>query len=521
VSWSILFLLTVALFSGVAAGRPFPQDDHFLYQAFIESLAQGRLDLSIPGFHGSDFFAVPWYWVTHSPLAQIQFLLTCILFLPLLAYFAGRSVYRSDSVGLLLAAIITMMPFTSFVAFRGWTGPAYFSLMLLAIALARRFPLLSGLSLAFAILTKPFAVALLPLLLVLFPQRRGKGRVCGVVVALGIPALYVTAQFLAVGRIFVGAHPFLTSANLWVGVGSIFLNITHAFQILFSIHNYYFPNPALTGAGNLLHTTPVLIFLGLFALLSPKDYFEERWMGAALFVGAATAIGLNTLLDHMDHFYMEAGVLLLILASLPVLRKHPLWIPIVLLTLHFQWFYFFLQFQGPFHLEPFFLATPLIVDLLFILWCLIHVRDLSRTFHRWFDGNPLRPWVIGKTHSTRIQFFRYFFVGGSSAVVDFITYVIFLQLGTHYLLAQLFAYCVGFIWNYTFAILWVFQMTGRVVREVVVVFIITLLGLLWTELLLYMFVDFVGIGEIVGKIIATAIVLFWNFGARKVWVYRK
>jgi putative flippase GtrA len=137
------------------------------------------------------------------------------------------------------------------------------------------------------------------------------------------------------------------------------------------------------------------------------------------------------------------------------------------------------------------------------------------------DGHPLQAWIFGPTHSTRIQFFRYFFVGGSSAVVDFCVYITLLHFGVHYLLAQMGAYCVGFVWNYVFSILWVFQSSKKFVKEITITFIITAFGLLWTELLLFGMVDFVGLGEIVAKLIATAIVLFWNFGARKMWVFRK
>jgi hypothetical protein len=58
------------------------------------------------------------------------------------------------------------------------------------------------------------------------------------------------------------------------------------------------------------------------------------------------------------------------------------------------------------------------------------------------------------------------------------------------------------------------------VREITAVFIITMFGLLWTELLLYLFIDTFLLGEVKAKVIATIIVLFWNFGARRLIVYR-
>ncbi|MDD4628701.1 MAG: GtrA family protein [Candidatus Peribacteraceae bacterium] len=521
ISLGIVLLLTLATFLALTAARPMPLGDFAHYQAFVAALAHGNFDLSIPGFHGSDIFAVPWYWISGSPIAQIQVLLVWACLLPLLGYLAGRAIYRSNAEGILLAGILTMMPFISFVAFRGWTGPAYWGLMLLSIILVRRFPLLAGLSLALAILTKPFAVALVPLLLVMAPRGSVRRQFSWLAVALGIPAAYALWQFLTVQQVYMGVHTDIGLAGLWVGWERLALNTAHIFQMLFSVHNYYYPNPCLTGQGNMMHTTPILIFLGLFALLIPSGFFKEKWLAFALLLGAIGAIALNVPLDHMDHFYMEAGVLLLIIAALPVLKKHPLWIPLTLLTLHFQWFYFFREFRSPFQMTLAFFTVPAVVDGLFLFWVLTRIPAILKFISGLLDGHPLKRWIFGSTHSTRIQFFRYFFVGGSSAVVDFCVYVTLLHFGVHYLLAQFCAYCVGFVWNYVFSILWVFQTSKQFAREIAATFIITMFGLLWTELLLYGMVDFLAVGEIMAKLIATAIVLFWNFGARKVFVFRK
>ncbi|MFH0851541.1 MAG: GtrA family protein [Candidatus Peregrinibacteria bacterium] len=132
-----------------------------------------------------------------------------------------------------------------------------------------------------------------------------------------------------------------------------------------------------------------------------------------------------------------------------------------------------------------------------------------------------RHWIFGPARSTRVQFFRYFWVGGISTVVDFAVFVFCVRvLGIHYLLAQFFAYCVGFVTNYALSILWVFQKTNKLVREITTVFVITMFGLLWTELLLALFIEGFSLGEVTAKVWATIIVLFWNFGGRRFIVYR-
>lgn len=520
--WFPLTLLAGAVVVTVLrGGRPFPMDDHFLYQSFIEALAHGKLDLTIAGFHGSDFFAVPWYRISGSSIAQIQVLLCWAIALPVLGFFAGRTLYRRTCAGFMLSGIIALMPFVSFVAWRGWTGAAYWGLMLLSIALARRVPLLAGTALAFAILTKPFAIALLPLLWALAPRGSSLKRFRGLIPALVIPVLYTVVQYGMAGRIIVGAHADVDAVQLVLGLRRIILNLAHGVQILFSIHNYYFPDPSLTGPGNLLHTSPVLMFLGIFALLLPSLYFEDRKVWGALFIGAAAGFVLAAGMDHMDHFYMEAGVLLLILASLPALRRHVLWVPIALATLHFQWLYFFLQFREPFHLTRLFFLVPAVADALFFVWGCSWIPVWLRHLRRWWAGFRFRHWFIGPARSTRVQFFRYFWVGGISTVIDFSVFAFCLRfLGMHYLLAQFFAYCVGFVANYLLSILWVFQKTNRMAREIAVLFLLTMLGLLWTELLLYLFIDGIHWMELPSKICATIIVLFWNFGARRFIVYR-
>ena len=229
----------------------------------------------------------------------------------------------------------------------------------------------------FSLISLPFAAALLPLLIVLTADNKKSlyRRYDQVILGLSIPAAYLFIQFLQAGRIHVGVHEEFDAVGVWQGPIGMARNAAHALQMLFSVHNFYFPNPAKTAQGNLMHTTPVLVFLGLFSLFSPKEYFKGRLFPLALLLGFLMGIGLNVAIDHMDHFYMETGILFLILAALPVLKKHPLWIPIALATLHFQWFYFYLQFKDVFLLGTSFFLLPLFVDSAFLAWLLLHLKE--------------------------------------------------------------------------------------------------------------------------------------------------
>lgn len=392
--WGYILLLCAGVGAGVFTAVPAPNDDFGLYQAFAEALARGKLDLTIPGFHGSDLFAVPVIWLTGSPVAQIYAMSILATLLPLVAFFAARAFWQPKSTTPavpIMATIVALMPFVTTVGLRGWTGPGYWTLMLLTVWFAARGWRATGIVWALAILTKPFAIILLPLILTIWPgtvkgtriQRmkatvrnllRGKNmtmrdaRLTAVMIATVIVLAYFFIQYAQAGRIFIGAHVDTTPGEAIQGFKRIGLNLAHSLQILFSVHNYYYPDPALTGPGNMMHTSPVLIFLGLFGLLAMKDYHPDLRVARALLWGAIAGIVMNALLDHMDHFYMEASILLLLLSVRPVLTRHPFWIPIALATLHFQFFYFWMQYQPGFLLTPFFFAPLIVADVAWLLW---------------------------------------------------------------------------------------------------------------------------------------------------------
>ena len=70
---------------------------------------------------------------------------------------------------------------------------------------------------------------------------------------------------------------------------------------------------------------------------------------------------------------------------------------------------------------------------------------------------------------------------------------------------------------------WVFnqdKIDNRVV-EFNLFILISTIGLVFTEILLYFFTDIVGLYYLISKIISAIIVLFWNFIARRVMFYGK
>lgn len=135
--------------------------------------------------------------------------------------------------------------------------------------------------------------------------------------------------------------------------------------------------------------------------------------------------------------------------------------------------------------------------------------------------------MIGKlfrdpTDNIMIQFFRYVFVGGTAFVVDFFFLYFFSDIcGIYYLVSAVFSFIISVLVNYVMSTRWVFNQDNieNKVVEFNLFMLISTIGLVFTEILLYFFTDICGMHYLISKIISAVIVLFWNFLARRVMFY--
>lgn len=126
------------------------------------------------------------------------------------------------------------------------------------------------------------------------------------------------------------------------------------------------------------------------------------------------------------------------------------------------------------------------------------------------------------TDNIIIQFFRYVFVGGTAFVVDFFFLYFFSDIcGIYYLISAVFSFIISVLVNYVMSTRWVFNQDNieNKVVEFNLFMLISTIGLVFTEILLYFFTDICGIHYLISKIISAVIVLFWNFLARRVMFY--
>ena len=97
---------------------------------------------------------------------------------------------------------------------------------------------------------------------------------------------------------------------------------------------------------------------------------------------------------------------------------------------------------------------------------------------------------IEKTKNTKIQFFRYIFVGGISAIINIGSLYIFTEIvNLYYLLSNILGFLLGLITNYVLSKILVFTNEEKFnkIIEFTIYTIIGLIGLELDTLLLWLF----------------------------------
>lgn len=121
------------------------------------------------------------------------------------------------------------------------------------------------------------------------------------------------------------------------------------------------------------------------------------------------------------------------------------------------------------------------------------------------------------------QIVRYALVGGSVAAVDLVFFLVFaVWLGFPYLWVNGIGFCMGTAANYFWSIRWVFKSGTRFERrnEMTLVFLISVVGLLLAQLILFFFASIVVLPLFLAKNITVASIFLGNYLARKHFVFR-
>lgn len=120
------------------------------------------------------------------------------------------------------------------------------------------------------------------------------------------------------------------------------------------------------------------------------------------------------------------------------------------------------------------------------------------------------------------QLHGYLWVGGIAFVIDAGLLMLLVKSGLYYIAANTVSFMIANVFNFFAGHYWVFhgsRQSNGIFRIYAAVLAISIAGLLINDAVMYVAVDHVALSVLPAKVLATIIVLFWNFGARKRWVY--
>lgn len=131
--------------------------------------------------------------------------------------------------------------------------------------------------------------------------------------------------------------------------------------------------------------------------------------------------------------------------------------------------------------------------------------------------------MINKLKSNKLfqQIFKFGIVGGIAFVIDYVIMVIAKELiGLNVLISAALGFVVSVIFNYIASIKWVFDVNKEKdeKRNFILFIIFSIIGLILTEIIMWFGTDVVNISYLIVKIIATAIVMVFNFITRKIFL---
>ena len=116
---------------------------------------------------------------------------------------------------------------------------------------------------------------------------------------------------------------------------------------------------------------------------------------------------------------------------------------------------------------------------------------------------------------------KYGIVGLVSGVIDFGTLFILTDwISLHYLVSATLAFILGGSTNYWLNKKWTFKSSGQHRKQLPVFFVLATLGLIINNYILYVSVEHFNFHYLWGKVLAAAIVTFWNFFGNKYLTFR-
>lgn len=118
------------------------------------------------------------------------------------------------------------------------------------------------------------------------------------------------------------------------------------------------------------------------------------------------------------------------------------------------------------------------------------------------------------------QLFRFGIVGFTAFLIDAgLLFILTEFCHIHYLISSIISFVVSLVYNYILSIFWVFDVQKKqTYKEVLLFIILSIIGLGLNQLIMYLGVDLLHIYYMFCKVLATIIVMIYNFITRKIFI---
>lgn len=122
------------------------------------------------------------------------------------------------------------------------------------------------------------------------------------------------------------------------------------------------------------------------------------------------------------------------------------------------------------------------------------------------------------------QIIRFAFVGGTAFIIDYFGMIFLTEvLHINYLISSVISFTVSVVYNYVLSVRWVFTVSNTLSRQkqFVIFVLLSVVGLLLNTLFMWIFTDQIQLDYRIAKIIATVLVMIYNFISRKMFLEAK
>lgn len=122
------------------------------------------------------------------------------------------------------------------------------------------------------------------------------------------------------------------------------------------------------------------------------------------------------------------------------------------------------------------------------------------------------------------QIIKFGIVGVLAFLIDYVLLFALVEyLGMYYLISSAISFTVSVVFNYICSMKFVFTRRDDISKkkEFIVFLILSIVGLLINQAMMWIMVDKLLIYYMISKIIVTGIVMIWNFISRKIFLEKK